>query len=146
MMKVKFLNDDSAIVVRSMAFITTEGGDNGGGNNDSGGDDSGGTDGDNGGDGGGDDLSALFTPEEIEGKKASIAEIKAEEDRRAALTDEERTAEDEEAAATAKLNEVPDTYEFTVPDGMTIETEIMSDLQTFATENKLTSAEAQKIR
>jgi len=137
-MKVKYSNDE---VIRSMVFITTEGGDEGGDTNT----DNCGDGGDNGGDAGGDDLSTLFTPEEIEGKKTSIAEARAEEERRASLTDEERTAEDEAAAATAKQNEVPETYEFTVPEGMTIETEIMSELQTFASENKLTSAEAQKI-
>lgn len=77
--------------------------------------------------GGGADEGApvgLFTPEEIAAKKESIALAKAEEERRAALTDDQRAAEDKEAEAKKEAEEkdragAPEQYgEFKRPEGM----------------------------
>jgi hypothetical protein len=67
---------------------------------------------------------ALFTPEEIAAKKESLATAEAEETRRAALTQEQRDAEDKEASAQKETEEkskagAPESYaEFTKPEGM----------------------------
>lgn len=86
-----------------------------------------GTDGGNPGDGtllggGGDnqvDYAALFSEDEVKAKQDAIAATKAEEDRRAALTDEERAAEDEAKAKSDAWNAPPpeEYAEFTLPDG-----------------------------
>lgn len=136
------------------AIITTDGGGDAG----SGADGAGGSGGGDGGDGskgdatGGDgasdgavDISKLFTPEEVEQKKATLAEQQAEEARRAALTDEERTAEDQAKAEQDALRQVPDKYEFKIPEGYTIDAELTADLEAYCKENKLPAGEAQKI-
>lgn len=130
---VSTIKKDELIVLAS-AFITTEG------------------EGETGGEGGGgeegaaaDDLATLFSPEEVEAKRTSVTEAKAEEDRRAALTDEERTTEDAAAAEAAKAGEVPEKYEFSLPEGTTVDEELMAEVSKFATDNKLTQAEAQRI-
>lgn len=134
-MKIKQIgNIDEEVARLVQAFITTEGADDGAGDGDGAG-----------GDDGVDDLSTLFSAEEIEGKKTSIAEAAAEETRRAALSDEDRTAEDATAAEAAKLSEVPETYDFKMPEGMEVDAELVTGLEAFATENKLSGAEAQKI-
>ena len=142
-MKKVILIDDRLLAA---AFITTGDpgtGDPGAGNPGSG--DPGTGDPGSGDPGSGDDLSTLFSPEEIEAKKTTLAEQKAEEDRRAALTEEQRAAEDAAAAEAAKGNEIPETYEFTPPEGMTIDEELLGDVQAFAKENKLTAAAAKNI-
>jgi len=72
--------------------------------------------------GGGDnqvDYAALFSEDEVKTKQEAIASAKAEEARRAALTDEEREKEDIERAKGEAWNAPPpDEYaEFTLPDG-----------------------------
>jgi hypothetical protein len=68
--------------------------------------------------------SDLFTPEEIAAKKEGIAAAKAEETRRAALTQEQRDVEDAAAAAQKTAADkdkagAPEAYEeFKRPDGM----------------------------
>lgn len=71
-------------------------------------------------------LDGLFTPEEIASKKESVAAAKAEETRRAGLTDEERAAEDKaKADADAKTN-VPEEYtDFTIPESMTMDKDLL---------------------
>ena len=65
------------------------------------------------------DYAALFSEDDVKAKQDALAATKAEEDRRAALTDEERAAEDEAKAKTDAWNAPPpDEYaEFTLPDG-----------------------------
>lgn len=93
-----------------------------------------------------DDLSQVFTAEEVTAKKEAIAAAQAEETRRAALTDEERAAEDEQKAADAKSNEVPETYaDFTLPDGMEVDKTLLAEFLPVAKELGLTQGQAQKL-
>lgn len=142
-MKVQLMSSDEELIRKFMVIITTEGDGDGGGDPGDGGDGGGSGDGDPG--DSGDDLSTLFSPEEVEAKKTSLAEAKAEEERRAALTDEERAAEDAAAAEAAKGSEIPETYEFTIPEGYTVDESLMADVQAFAKENNMTAAAAQQV-
>lgn len=93
-----------------------------------------------------DDLSSIFTAEEITAKKESMAAAKAEEDRRAALTEEERKAEDDAKAAEAKKGEVPEQYaDFTLPEGLQVDKELLEAFVPVAKELKLTQEQAQKV-
>jgi len=119
------------------AFITTEG---------EGGEGAGGEGaGEGSGEGGGDDLATLFTVEEIEAKKTAATELKAEEERRSALSPEELKAEDDAKAEEVKLNGVPEKYDFKIPEGTTVDQELMDEVSTFAKENNLSMKEAQRI-
>lgn len=106
--------------------------------------------GDDGGDGGtqADDLAALFTAEEIEGKKASIEAGKAEEARRAALSDEERKAEDDAKAEEAKkVKGAPEAYEdFKIPEGMESAKDVLDELKPILKDElNLSQEKAQKL-
>jgi hypothetical protein len=93
-----------------------------------------------------DDLATLFTPEEVTAKKEAVTTAKAEEDRRAALTDAERTAEDTAKAEEAKANEVPETYDiFKVADGITIDPTFLEIALPEFKELGLTQAKAQQL-
>lgn len=92
------------------------------------------------------DLSTLFTPEEVTAKKEAIAAAKAEETRRAALTEEERAAEDAAKAEEAKKGEAPEEYaDFTMPEGMEVAKDALELFVPIAKELKLTQEQAQKI-
>lgn len=116
----------------------------GGGASDDGGIDDGGNSdaaGDN-----GDDLSTLFTSDEITAKKESLATLKAEEDRRAALTQEERDAEDAKKADEESKNKVPEEYaDFKMPEGMEVAKDLLELAIPLFKESKLTQEQAQKF-
>ena len=93
-----------------------------------------------------DDLAALFTPEEIEAKRGQLAETRAEEERRAALSDEERAAEDAKRADEEKAGKAPDEYAaFATPDGVTLDPAMVKEFLPVAKELGLTQAQAQKL-
>jgi hypothetical protein len=93
-----------------------------------------------------DDLSTLFTPEEVTAKKEAVTTSEAEETRRAALTDDERAAEDTAKAAEAKANEVPEEYAaFTAPDGLEPEQTFLDIALPEFKELGLTQAKAQQL-
>jgi hypothetical protein len=93
-----------------------------------------------------DDLTALFSPEEVTAKKESVTDSKAEEARRASLTDEQRTAEDATKAAEAKANEVPEEYAaFTAPEGLEPEQTFLDIALPEFKELGLTQAKAQQL-
>lgn len=93
-----------------------------------------------------DDLTALFSAEEITAKKESLTVAKAEEDRRAALTDEERAAEDAAKAEEAEKNKVPDEYaDFNLPEGINTNAEILGEFKTMAKDLGLSQAKAQQL-
>jgi len=95
-----------------------------------------------------DDLAALFTPEEIQGKKEAIAQGKAEEERRAALSDDERAAEDLEKEKAAKESGgAPEAYEdFTIPAGLEAAKDLLEEFKPFLkTELNLSQDKAQKL-
>lgn len=97
---------------------------------------------------------SLFTPEEIAAKKESVADAQAEDARRAALTDEERAAEDK-AAADKKASEdkekagAPESYEeFTLPEdmeGIQLNKEAVEALKPICKELGLSQAKAQNL-
>lgn len=80
---------------------------------------------------------------EEERRAALTDDERAEEDRRAALTDEEREAED----AKAKADEgAPEEYaDFVVPDGIELDTEALDAFKPIAKELNLTQDQAQKL-
>ena len=92
-----------------------------------------------------DDLSTLFTPEEVTAKKESVTAKAAEETRRAALTDEERAAEDTAAAEAAKLNEIPEAYSFTVPDGFELNQDLLDKVTPVFKDAGLSQAKASAL-
>lgn len=127
------------------AIITTEEGGDGGADagSDEGGGDAGG---DSGADGDADSLDKLFTPEEVTAKKESLATIKAEEERRAALTDEERTAEDALKAEAEAKNVVPEKYtSFKLPDGTEPDAETFEKWGEFAKAKGFTQAQMEEF-
>lgn len=91
------------------------------------------------------DLSKLFTPELIEARKQELAASKAEEDRRAALTDAERAEEDRLKAEDAAKKGVPEKYELKFPDGFDIIPELMEEFTPLAKELGLNNEQAQKL-
>jgi hypothetical protein len=91
------------------------------------------------------DLSTIFSPEEVTAKKEALTAAKTEEDRRAALTEEERTAEDAQKAEEAKANQVPEKYEFKIPDGMQMDTALLAETEPLFKELEITQANAQKL-
>lgn len=85
------------------------------------------------------DLAALFTPEEVEARQAEAT-------RRAALTDEQRAAEDEAKAAEAAKNAPPEEYgDFTVADGVVLDPEMLAEFRPMAKELGLSQEKAQKL-
>lgn len=92
------------------------------------------------------DYSTLFTPEEVKAKQESLAAAKAEEERRAALTDEERAAEDAKKADEAKKNEAPpEKYEFQLPDGVNLDSEMLDKFDPLARDLGLSQLKAQGL-
>jgi len=110
------------------------GGEGGGGGGDAGG-----------GGGGEDDLSKLFTPELIEARKQELAATKAEEARRAGLTDEQREEEDRLKAEEAAKQGVPEKYELKFPEGVEITAELLEEFTPLAKELGLNNEQAQKL-
>jgi hypothetical protein len=100
-----------------------------------------------------DDLSKLFTEDDIKAKKETITKTKAEEDRRTKLSEDERKAEDKvkadeakKAADEAAKGIVPEKYaEFKVPEGMELDKEMMNEATPLFKEIGLTQEKAQKI-
>lgn len=92
-----------------------------------------------------DDLATLFTPEDIAARKESLAATAAEETRRAGLTEEQRTAEDSEKAAAEALKQVPEEYTFQMPEGTTLDPDLLAEFAPLAKELKLPQGEAQKV-
>jgi hypothetical protein len=92
-----------------------------------------------------DDLSTLFTPEMVAERKEALAATQAEETRRAALTDEERTAEDATKAEEAAKNTVPEAYDFKLPEGMEVDKELLAETEPLFKELGLTQEKAQKV-
>jgi hypothetical protein len=83
------------------------------------------------------------SPEELAAAEAS----KTEEVRRAALTDEERAAEDE-AAAQKELDAkgAPEAYEdFKLPEGMQVDAAVLGEFAPLAKELNLSQGQAQKL-
>ena len=92
------------------------------------------------------DLSTIFTPEEVTAKKEALASAKAEEDRRAKLTDDEKAAEDKAKADQEAANVVPEEYaDFTVPKGMEVDNDLLSEVKPIFKELGLSQANAQKL-
>ena len=92
------------------------------------------------------DLSTLFSPEDVAAKKASIAAAQAEEARRANLTPEALKAEDKAKAEADVLNVVPEEYgEFAIPEGMQIDKELLAEAVPLFKELGLSQAKAQKV-
>jgi hypothetical protein len=100
-----------------------------------------------------DDLSKLFTEDDIKAKKETIAKTKADEDRRAKLSEDERKAEDkvkaeeaEKKAKEAAKKIVPEKYDdFKLPEGMELDKEMMEVATPLFKELKFTQEEAQKV-
>lgn len=84
------------------------------------------------------------TPEQIAEREAAET---AETARREALTDEERAAEDAEAAKAAKEAEgAPEAYEdFSAPEGMELNAETLDAFKVFAKDKNLNQAAAQSL-
>lgn len=87
------------------------------------------------------DLSTIFSPEEITARKEAIAAAKVEEDRRAAMTQEERDAEDAKKAAEGEI-----TYqEFKAPEGQTLDQAMLDAAVPIFKDLKLDQEQAQKL-
>lgn len=118
-------------LILAAAILTTEG--------------EGGGEGNEGGEGGSEDLSTLFSAEDIAARKEQIAATQAEETRRAALTDDQRKAEDDQKAQEALLNGVPEKYEFKAPEGVTLDPVMIEKFAPIAKELGLNQAKAQSL-
>jgi len=105
----------------------------------------GGAGGDAGGGKGADGLDGLFTPEEVTARREKLAADKAEEERRAGLTPEQREEEDRVKAAAAAKDQVPETYDIKFPEGLEITKDLLDEFIPIAKELKLTNEEAQKL-
>lgn len=85
------------------------------------------------------DLATLFTPEEVEARQAEAT-------RRAALTDEQRAAEDEAKAAEVAKNAPPEEYgDFTMADGVVLDPAMLEEFKPMAKEMGLSQEKAQKL-
>lgn len=86
-----------------------------------------------------DDLSTLFSLEEIESRKT-------ESTRRAALTEEQRTEEDRVKAEAVAANAPPEAYaDFTVADGVVLDPTMIDAFKPLAKEFGLNQEKAQKL-
>ena len=92
-----------------------------------------------------DDLSTLFTPEEVTAKKEAVAASKVEEDRRAKLTPDELKAEDKAKADLEASNGVPEKYEIKIPDGMEVDKAMLEEATPMFKELGLSQEKAQKV-
>lgn len=132
-------------VIQAKAILTTEdgGGDAGAGDNDN--TDTGTSDASTTG-GEGDDLTTLFTPEDIQAKKDLVAANVAEETRRAALTDEQRAVEDQAKTEEAAKNSAPEKYsDFTAPEGVVLDPEMAAEFAATAKALNLPQDKAQQL-
>lgn len=94
---------------------------------------------------GAEDLAALFTPEQIEARKAELAATKAEDERRAALTQEQRDAEDAEKAKAEAAKSVPEVYDIKFSEGLEVAQDLYDEFVPLAKELGLTNDQAQKL-
>ncbi|BCS54774.1 hypothetical protein [Geobacter sp. SVR] len=93
-----------------------------------------------------DDLTALFTPEDIQAKKNLIAANKAEEERLAALTDEQRAEEDRIKAEETAKDQAPEQYaDFKVPEGIVLDPAMMEKFAPLAKSLNLSQEKAQGL-
>ena len=92
-----------------------------------------------------DELSTLFTLEEVTAKKESVAASKAEEERRAKLTPDELKAEDKAKADLEASNGVPEKYEIKIPDGMEVDKAMLEEATPMFKELGLSQEKAQKV-
>jgi hypothetical protein len=100
-----------------------------------------------------DDLSTIFTADEIKAKKESVTQAKAEEERRAKLSPEDLKKEDdtkaEEAAKKAKEEadgKAPEKYaDFKVPEGVEADKALLDETTPVFKEIGLSQASAQKM-
>lgn len=93
-----------------------------------------------------DDLSTLFTPEEVTAKREAVEQAKVEETRRAALTDDERNAEDAAKAKADADKKAPESYaDFTAPDGAELDKGMIAEFVPIAKELGLTQSQAQRL-
>jgi hypothetical protein len=93
------------------------------------------------------DLSTLFTEDEVKAKQEALAASKAEEERRAGLTDEERAVEDaKKAEEDAKKAGAPEKYEdFKMPEGVEVDTALVESITPIFKDLNLNQDQAQKI-
>lgn len=93
------------------------------------------------------DYAALFTWDEVKAKQEAIASAKAEEARRAALTDEEREKEDIERAKGEAWNAPPpEEYEaFVMPDGHEADVAIVDEFKPVFKKLGLSQEKAQAL-
>jgi hypothetical protein len=92
------------------------------------------------------DLATLFSPEEIQAQRVRVAAAKAEETRRAGLTEEQRAEEDRLKAEAEAAGKVPEEYaDFTAPEGMTLDGEALTEFKAIAKELGLNQVGAQKL-
>ena len=100
-----------------------------------------------------DDLSAIFSPDEVKERKDSLTTLKSEAERRAKLTPDELKVEDDARAVEAKkkaddeaAGKVPEKYaDFKIPDGMEMDTALLAEADPIFKELNLTQAGAQKM-
>jgi len=93
-----------------------------------------------------DDLSKLFTPEEVTAKKEFIASAKTEEERRSKLSPEDLKKEDDAKVALEADTKVPEIYaDFKIPDGMEVDKELLTETLPMFKELGLSQGKAQKI-
>jgi hypothetical protein len=92
------------------------------------------------------DISTLFTPEEITAQRERVSANQAEDTRRATMTEEQRTEEDKVKAGEAEKNQAPAEYaEFTAPEGVVLDSEIVNEFKALAKEKGYTQADAQGL-
>ncbi len=93
-----------------------------------------------------DDLTTLFTEDEIKAKKESVTNAKVEEERRSKLSKEELAAEDKKKADAEGENKVPETYaDFKIPDGMKLDKGMLAEALPIFKEMGFTQKEAQRL-
>lgn len=89
-------------------------------------------------------VTAEPTYEELTAQSKELSD-KAEELRRSKLTDDERTAEDTAKAEAEAANQIPEEYQFTLPQDMPVDDEILNDFKPVAKELELPQGKAQKL-
>ena len=100
-----------------------------------------------------DDVSTIFTADEVKERKDTLTTLKTETERRAKLTPEELKTEDDARAVEAQkkaddeaAGKVPEKYsDFKIPDGMEMDTALLAEADPIFKELNLTQAGAQKM-
>ena len=99
-----------------------------------------------------DDVSAIFTADEIKERQGNLTTLKTETERRAKLTPEELKAEDESREAEAKkksdedlAGQVPEKYDFKLPEGMEMDTALLAEAEPIFKDLGLSQVKAQKM-